>query len=60
MDELMLLSVSIGVFTLMVTGLVLTVREFKNNIIVEEPVRASVRPSQVRPPRGEPRLRRVA
>jgi len=35
MDEVMLLSVSIGVFTLMLRGLALTIREFPNNIIVE-------------------------
>lgn len=37
MDNTLLLTVAIGVFTLMVIGLVLTVREFRNNIIVEQP-----------------------
>jgi len=35
MDDMTLLAVSIGVFSLTVIGLVLTIREFKNNIIVE-------------------------
>lgn len=49
MDELMLLYVSIGVFSLMVIGLVLTIREFRNNIITDQPEKTRTRQQPSRP-----------
>ena len=60
MDDTMLLSVAIGVFTLMVIGLVLTIREFRNNIIVEEPEKVEIVRAERRPNSGHSTIRRTA
>ena len=59
MDDMLILFVAIGVFTLMLIGLGLTIREFRTNIIVtpERNAEATAQRAEARPQR--PHLRRV-
>ena len=59
MDDTLILFVAIGVFTLMLIGLGLTVREFRANIIVAQEPRPDVRQEQAEAATIKPRLRRV-
>lgn len=59
MDDMLLLYISIGVFSLMVIGLVLTIREFRTNIIVPPSTKPKVAPSRDDGAARSPQLRRV-
>ena len=59
MDDSLILFVAIGVFTLMLIGLGLTVREFRTNIIATPGRRADVAPETTEPVSQRPQLRRV-
>ena len=59
MDDMLILFVAMGVFTLMLIGLGLTVREFRTNIIVTEERRSGVRQEKPEVVTGKPQLRRV-
>ncbi len=60
MDDSLILFVAIGVFTLMVIGLGLTVREFRTNIIVAPERKADLRQDKTDAASARPQLRRVA
>ena len=60
MDDSLILFVAIGVFTLMVIGLGLTVREFRTNIIVTPERKADLRQDKTDAVSARPQLRRVA
>lgn len=59
MDDMLILYVAIGVFTLMLIGLGLTVREFRTNIIVTPERKAADTPPKAEAQPQRPQLRRV-
>ena len=59
MDDSLILFVAIGVFTLMLIGLGLTVREFRTNIIVTPERKADVAQEKMDTIPTRPHLRRV-
>lgn len=59
MDDMLLLYVAIGVFSLMVVGLALTVREFRTNIIVAPATKPTAATPQEDGAARHPRSQRV-
>ncbi len=60
MVDMVILYVAVGVFTLMIVGLALTVREFRTNIIATPERKADTNREPTTSETRRPQLRRVA